>query len=394
MKYSYLTLLFVAFSAASLFAQPLFLFDDFEGNGTITSWAGDDCGINTQFSNPHPQGMNPSATVLEYHDTGGQYANIRFDIDQNLELINFHTFSFKVYLESASITGNEPLQVSLKLQNNKLPEPWTTQCEIIKSVTTDEWQEVTFNFKTDNYFNFEPNSPPPVQRYDFNRVLIQINGENNNSEVIAYLDEFNYDGILPVEPEFNDLVWSDEFETDGPLNSDKWFHQTQLPAGGSWFNGEIQHYTDRMENSFVEDGRLRLVAKKETFTDQGHTKEYTSARLNSKYAFQYGKVEIRAKLPSGGGTWPALWMLGKNISEQGAYWQTQGFGTTPWPDCGEIDIMEHWGHNQNFVQSATHTPSSFGATENHGGQWIPTVSSDFHVYSLTWTEEKLIFQRG
>lgn len=194
------------------------------------------------------------------------------------------------------------------------------------------------------------------------------------------------------DPVFDYLVWSDEFDNDGALDDSKWFHQTQLPQGGSWFNGEIQHYTDRLDNTYVENGVLHLVAKKETFTDQGHTKNHTSARLNSKFAFTYGRVEVRAKLPTGVGTWPAIWMLGKNITEAGAYWQIQGFGTQPWPACGEIDIMEHWGHNQNFVQSATHTPSSFGGTVNHGGQYIPTVSSEFHVYSLEWTEDKLVFK--
>ena len=79
---------------------------------------------------------------------------------------------------------------------------------------------------------------------------------------------------------------------------------------------------------FFEISPSKIVAKKETYTDQGHTKEYTSARLNSKYAITYGKVEIRAKLPEGIGTWPAIWMLGQNISEPGAYWQTQGYGAT------------------------------------------------------------------
>jgi len=188
-----------------------------------------------------------------------------------------------------------------------------------------------------------------------------------------------------------ELVWSDEFEGNGEINSENWFHQTQLPLAGSWYNGEIQHYTNRTENSYVSNGTLKIVAKAETFTDQGYTKEYTSARLNSKYAFTYGKVEIRAKLPEGIGTWPALWMLGKNIDEPGAYWQTMGYGTTPWPACGEVDIMEHWGSNQNYIQSAIHTPSSYGGTINHGGQYISTASSDFHVYTIEWSEQEMHF---
>lgn len=197
--------------------------------------------------------------------------------------------------------------------------------------------------------------------------------------------------LLPISAQPYQLVWSDEFDYTGYLDTTKWFHQTQLPIPGSWYNGEIQHYTDRIENTEVKNGVLHLTAIAETYTDQGVTKEHTSARLNSKFAFTYGKVEVRAKLPTGVGTWPAIWMLGQNISEPGAYWQTQGVGTTPWPACGEIDIMEHWGHNQDYVSSAIHTPSSFGGTVNVGGRFIPGVSDTFHVYAMEWTPDSIIF---
>jgi beta-glucanase (GH16 family) len=84
-------------------------------------------------------------------------------------------------------------------------------------------------------------------------------------------------------------------------------------------------------------------------------------------------------------------MLSKNINERGAYFQSQGFGQQSWPDCGEIDILEHWGKDQNHAQSAIHTRSSYGNTVNLGGQVIPTISSEFHVYALDWTPEKLVF---
>ncbi|MEL6657879.1 MAG: family 16 glycosylhydrolase [Bacteroidota bacterium] len=365
--------------------------DDFEGSGDISSWFGDDCEMNTSYNNPFPQGINTSATVLRYYDYGGQYANIRFDAPASFDLSAASTFSLKIYVPSDGVTGSQPNQISLKLQNNTLAEPWTTQTEIIKPIELNQWQTVTFNFVSDSYINLDAGSPPPSQRTDLNRVLLQVNGENNNDEVIAYIDDFLFDENELSNPNFNRLVWSDEFDTNGPINPDKWHHQTQLPAGGSWFNSEIQHYTNRTENSEVIDGILRLTARKETFTDQGITKQHTSARLNSKFAFTYGRVEVRAKLPFGVGTWPAIWMLGKNINEDGAYWDLEGFGTTGWPACGEIDIMEHWGHNQNYISSATHTPSSHGATINVGGQIIPTVSTEFHVYEMEWTPEKLVF---
>ena len=365
--------------------------DDFEGGGTITTWFGDACGMDNNFSNPYQQGINTSNTVLEYHDTGGLYANVRFDAGSNFDLTAKNSFSLKIYVPLSGLTGNQTNQISLKLQDGTLSEPWTTQSEIIKTVVLDQWQEVVFNFETDNYINLDAGSPPPINRTDFNRVVLQVNGENNTDEVLAYIDDILYFDEVSNDPVYDNLVWNDEFDGNGAIDTSKWFHQTLLPNGDSWYNGEIQHYTDRTDNASVSGGFLNLVAKNETYTDQGVTKQYTSARLNSKFAFTYGKVEIRAKLPFGVGTWPALWTLGKNITENGGYWQTQGFGTTSWPACGEIDIMEHWGDNQNFVQSAMHTPSSFGNTSNKGGQTVSTASTEFHVYTLVWTPEKMVF---
>ncbi|MFC2110160.1 family 16 glycosylhydrolase [Bacteroidota bacterium] len=230
-----------------------------------------------------------------------------------------------------------------------------------------------------------------VNNYTITVFAYSISGESiSHFRKISILKGNTINEPIENEPTEEGLIWSDEFNNDGPIDATKWFHQTKLPAGGSWYNGEVQHYTNRLENSNITSGILNIVAKKETFTDQGHTKQYTSARLNSKFAFKYGKVKIRAKLPKGVGTWPAIWTLGKNIAESGGYW-AKDFGTTNWPACGEIDIMEHWGSNQNFVQSAMHTPSSFGGTINHGGQTITTVSSEFHIYELDWNSERMIF---
>ena len=84
-------------------------------------------------------------------------------------------------------------------------------------------------------------------------------------------------------------------------------------------------------------------------------------------------------------------MLGQNITETGAYWQTKGFGTTGWPACGEVDIMEHWGDNQNYISSAMHTPSSYGGTQNKGSQYITGVSTGFKNYTVEWTPTKMVF---
>jgi beta-glucanase (GH16 family) len=196
-----------------------------------------------------------------------------------------------------------------------------------------------------------------------------------------------------VDVIYSDLVWSDEFNANGAVNSSNWFHQTQLPAGGSWFNNEVQHYTNQISNSFVDGGFLNIIAKKEPYTDQGITKQYTSARLNSKFAFKYGRVDVRAKLPIDSGTWPAIWMLGKNVNEDGAYFDAI-YGTVDWPACGEIDIMEHGitpSQPINYVQSALHTPSSFGNTTNIGGAIASDLVNNYHVYSMNWSPNQITF---
>lgn len=201
------------------------------------------------------------------------------------------------------------------------------------------------------------------------------------------------DGQAQVDIVYSDLVWSDEFTGSGPVDAAKWHHQTQIPAGGSWYNNEVQHYTNRLDNSFVSNGELNIVAKRENFTDQNVTKQFTSARLNSKFAFRYGRVDIRAKAPNGAGTWPALWLLGKNIIEPGGYFSNQ-YGTTGWPACGELDIMEHGifpSQPINYIGSAIHTPSSFGNTINKGGIQATDIQQNYHVYSMNWSPFQITF---
>jgi beta-glucanase (GH16 family) len=138
---------------------------------------------------------------------------------------------------------------------------------------------------------------------------------------------------------------------------------------------------------------LNIVAVKEEFTDQGFTKQYTSARLNSKFAFKYGRVDIKAKVPIEAGTWPALWLLGKNIKESGGFFQPT-HGTTNWPACGEIDIMEHGifkAEPINYVASAIHTTSSSGNTINKDGTLVKNLGTDFHVYTMNWSPNQITF---
>jgi beta-glucanase (GH16 family) len=176
------------------------------------------------------------------------------------------------------------------------------------------------------------------------------------------------------QPDFTRLVFSDDFDTPGEPDASKW--NFEIGNNNGWGNNEKQYY--RRENAVVEGGNLKITAKKETF--QGF--QYTSARLNSHNHedFTYGKVEFRAKLPAGGGTWPALWMLGSN------------YETVDWPACGEIDIMEHIGNRPNFVSGTLHYPGRSGGNADTGSTTAFTdVTTAFHVYSVVWTEDVINF---
>ena len=174
---------------------------------------------------------------------------------------------------------------------------------------------------------------------------------------------------------FDVLVWSDEFNTDGPVCSGNW--KFDLGAGGGWGNNELQYYTDRPENIKVENGNLVITAKAEQLSGA----QYTSSRIRTQdnFEFQYGRVEIRAKLPTGGGTWPALWMLGADLP------------TNPWPGAGEIDIMEHRGNEQDLIKSTLHFPGNSGGDAIGSSTIIPGVSDNFNTYEVTWSEADIRF---
>lgn len=182
----------------------------------------------------------------------------------------------------------------------------------------------------------------------------------------------------PVQPGtgegFTNLVFEENFDVDGAPNPAKWSYN--LGAGG-WGNNESQYYTDALENAKVEGGVLKITAKAQNFSGSN----YTSARLvtENKFEFKYGKVEVRAKLPTGGGTWPAIWMLGEN------------YATAPWPACGEIDIMEHKGNEPNKIHATLHLPSNFGGNGITASTTIANASSEFHVYTAVWDATSIKF---
>ena len=187
----------------------------------------------------------------------------------------------------------------------------------------------------------------------------------------------SYDGMT--------LVWNDEFDYEGSPSADKWHLQTLPIFGGSWANGEEQHYTDRTSNALVSDGTLKINARKESYTFENSTKQYTSARLNSKYDFKYGRVDVSAKLPSQQGAWPAIWTLGSDINERGGVFQAEK-GEVFWPESGEIDIMEKRGWQNDLILGTFHWKDDNDAKHKlySEDKAISGIGSKFHLYSLVW----------
>lgn len=169
------------------------------------------------------------------------------------------------------------------------------------------------------------------------------------------------------------LVWSDEFNGT-ELDSSKWGYE-RYGGGG---NNEIQYYTD--ENTEVSDGTLKIIARYEEYNGY----DYSSSRIttSNKQAWKYGIFEIRAKLPSGLGTWPAIWMM-PQYSRYGG-----------WPDSGEIDIMEHVGYDENIIHGTVHTRiynHKMGTQKGSQTDKITDATSTFHVYKTEWLPDRINF---
>ena len=231
---------------------------------------------------------------------------------------------------------------------------------------------------------------------DVNDTILSNSGNYNNSTI----------NTTPNNPTQsysfnNELVWSDEFDQDGPVLQDNWNVETIPPNNGSWWNGELQFYTDKEDNISVEEGLLKITAKYESYEG----KNYTSARINTqdKFEFTYGRVEMRAKLPNWEGMWPAFWLLGANIDEIG------------WPNCGELDILEHGDYvkdstsnDPGLISSAVHYgPQDYSRqTTNVPGKIffdtgqerfirsekiIEKPFEEYHTYSMQWAPDKIQF---
>lgn len=176
---------------------------------------------------------------------------------------------------------------------------------------------------------------------------------------------------IQIEKYFGNLIWSEDFNYEGLPKDEDWGYDI---GGNGWGNNELQYYTEKnSDNVYVEDGKLTITAWNEAYDKN----EYTSTRLvtRGKKDFLYGRIEVRAKLPEGKGTWPAIWMM----PTESVYGD--------WPKSGEIDIMEHVGFDQNRIHGTVHTEKYYWKNSNQKSAQIngEKVSDTFHTYALEWT---------
>ncbi len=260
--------------------------------------------------------------------------------------------------------------------NNSIPAP--TNLALTAVVNLDSSGEVSFTANAINATSYEfdfgngilETSISGLVKYRYqtaSNYTVTVVAKNAGSNTISK--------SIQITVSLTKAFWGDEFDYVGAPNPNKWTYD--IGNNNGWGNGEKQYYTANSQNVKVENGSLKITTIKENYNGSS----YTSARIKSqgKFDFKYGKIEVRAKLPSGGGTWPAIWMLGNNITSVG------------WPSCGEIDIMEHVGNNLNKIYGTLHYPAHSGANGNGGTTIINNATTEFHKYSVDWTSTDIKF---
>jgi beta-glucanase (GH16 family) len=309
-------------------------------------------------------GNGSGDTTTNKKESYSIYYPVAGDYDVSLRLTDYNGNSTSVS-KTVTIASTE-IQLSFSMEIDAENPNYVN----LINTSTGEYDSFSWLFRDEviedemeytAYFPFEGN-------YEIELVVMIGDQSFSHSEFVNILqDDPNYIPNLT-------LVWSDEFDGSS-VNSNNWTFET---GSSGWGNQELQNYTNG-NNTEVVDGNLIITAKK--INDNTTVGSYTSARMVTigKQEFTYGKMEIRAKLPSGRGVWPAIWMLGSDISSIG------------WPACGEMDIMEYVGYQPDIVHSTVHTTSGSGGSGSGSSMSLPTCEEEFHVYGLLWTEEKLVF---
>lgn len=243
----------------------------------------------------------------------------------------------------------------------------------------------------DCHFSVFKKHPDWIERAKKNNITLNA-WTVNDAEDMDWFIANGFDFITTNEPELLQeriklspvsngmkLIWSDEFNGNGLPDSTKWSFEE---GGHGWGNNEKQYYTvaDTL-NAKINNGILKIIA----LNQKKEKNNYTSARLTTaqKFAFQYGKIDVMAKLPRGKGNWPAIWMLPMSIKNK----------TESWPLCGEIDIMEHVGKDENMIHTSLHSLlyNHIKGTQITHFEKISDVTSKFHKYGIEWTDKYIKF---
>lgn len=272
-----------------------------------------------------------------------------------------------------------------KTTENDLSQPSNLTLDIVIAGKSDQYPNgdgsglINITAKAENAKNYKFLIGEEVIESEDGKIEYTFNKKGLN-EYTIHVSAYNQNKFVSQEKKFviyvvSKLVWSDEFDK-GIIDLSKWEHEVNGDGGG---NNELQYYTDSQKNSFVQNGKLIIKAINEKFEN----KDYTSARLRSKFKgdWLYGKIEVSAKVPTGLGTWPAIWMLPTD-------WVYGG-----WPKSGEIDIMEHVGYDPNIIHGSIHTNAynHIMGTQKSAKLSIPTATSDFHIYAIDWFEDHIDF---
>ncbi len=359
-----------------------------------------------------------SAVLLLGVSCGGDEPVAKFTADFSYEFIDDNNVRFtnksdgEYFLLDWDFGNGETASNSLKNNTYEIYYPkagtYTIRLTIIDSKGDRETVKKKYYHRKDDLvvaFSATPDSQNPnrillkntsVGVYSSFKWLIRGRTIENKTEAVAY---FPYSGSHIIELQVTKgtvvysskqtiniaaddagyeagftLSWADEF-SGSSVNTTDWTFET---GATGWGNNELQNYTSG-GNAELKDGKLIITARK--VNNSQTLGSYTSTRMitKGKKEFTYGRMEIRAKLPSGRGIWPALWMLGANIS------------SVSWPACGEIDILEYVGYQPNTIHSTVHTPSGYGAGGKGASKTLETAEENFHVYGLIWTEKKMVF---
>ncbi len=346
----------------------------------------DDSGFTTAFTYQYIDDNH----VLFENMSSGEYYSMIWDFgngqaDTTTDKKKSHSIyyptagDYEVSLLVSDYTGNKQTVIeAIEITSTDFQVSFTAEIDLVNPnyVNLTNTSQGEFTSLSWIYLNEVVENENEIQAYfplkGVYEIKLQVVKNNNTyHSTKTVIIEQDDPGNIP------NLIWSDEFDYTGLPNSTYWNMET---GGGGWGNNELQYYTKREDNALVANGVLTITAKEESYGGR----DYTSARITTqnKFDFKYGKIEARIKLPYGKGIWPAFWMLGDNISSVG------------WPVCGEIDIMEMVGgdnNGDNTVYSTLHWQHDGGHADYGESYKLSSgvFADDFHTFAVEWDTQEI-----